>query len=78
MLIVINGSYFINPLHLISIKKFEESRRIAISVYTVHVIEIRVINQEPICLDFNTMAERDHYFDALKFDWETSLERLAR
>ncbi len=74
MLIQINESIYINPLHIISLEKFEFK-----NIDEKYVVATKITERnEPIYQAYKTEKERDYQFNYLVDDLESALERLSR
>lgn len=74
MLIQINESIYINPLHIISLEKFEFK-----NIDEKYAVETKIIEcNDPIYQTYKTEKERDCQFNYLIDELESALERLTR
>lgn len=74
MLIQVNEDIYINPLHIISLEKFEFK-----NTDEKYVVEISIIERnDPIYQTYKSEKERDYQFNYLIDELESALERLTR
>lgn len=75
MVIQVNDDVYVNPLQIISIRKFDDD----LAYGNKYIIAIGVPNQvSTIYQYFKTKEERDRKFHYLVDDLESALERLTR
>lgn len=74
MLIQVNEDIYINPLHIISLEKFEFK-----NTDEKYVVEISIIERnDPIYQTYKSEKERDYQFNYLIDELESALEKLTR